>query len=388
MTLLPRLRIFATPLLSSSLLFQNGGREMMTRIGINACSLSSTAEASDLECDVIHDDVKEAERANALCMAVSQLASEFSKESMLSLQKFFGVRRAHAISTGSLKLDLALGIGGLPKRRIVEIYGREAAGKTTLALQIIKEAQKLGGYCAYLDVENALDFSLVESIGVNTENLLVSHPDCAENLLSMVDTLTKSGAVDVIVIDSVAALIPKCELDQLGVNTKRDYQSRMMTQALRKIHYSLSHSQTLIIFINQIRFSPKSVKEYGSVEEVTCGGNALKFYAAVRLRLSRMRLIKTEDKVEGVLICALVVKNKLAPAATKRAELAIKFGRGFCHESEVLDLACEHGIIVKDEGNYIIERGSFDSREAAEQFLAQNDAICDKLVRDIRRLYL
>ncbi|XP_014489716.1 DNA repair protein recA homolog 2, mitochondrial isoform X3 [Vigna radiata var. radiata] len=341
MSLLPRLRVFATPLLSSSLLSsfsQNGGRQMMTTIGINTCSLSSTAEASDLECDVTHDDVKAAERANALCMAVSQLASEFSKESMLSLQKFFGVRRARVISTGSLKLDLALGVGGLPKGRIVEIYGREAAGKTTLALQIIREAQKLGGYCAYLDVENALDFSLVESIGVNTENLLVSHPDCAENLLSMVDTLTKSGAVDVIVIDS-------------------------------------------------IRLSSKSVKDHGSVEEVTCGGNALRFYAAVRLRLSRIRLIKTEDKVEGVLICAQVVKNKLAPAATKKAELGIKFGRGFCHESEVLDLACEHGIIVKDEGSYIIEGEIFDSREAAELFLAQNDAICDKLVKDMRRLY-
>lgn len=271
--------------------------------------------------------------------------------------------------------------------RIVEIYGREAAGKTTLAIQIIKEAQKLGGYCAYLDVENALDFSLMESMGIDTENLLISHPDCAENLLSMVDTLTKSGAVDVIVIDSVAALVPKCELDQLGVTTNRDLQSRMMTQALRKIHYSLSHSQTLIVFINQIRLSPKSAKEYGSVEEVTCGGNALRFYAAVRLRLSRVRLIKTEDKVEGVMICAQVVKNKLAPAATKRAELGIKFGRGFCHESDVLDLACEHGIFVKHEGSYFIEGNSFDSREAAELFLAQNHAVCDKVVKDMRRLY-
>lgn len=363
-------------------------------IGRNASTISSavelgsiSSEASDLECDVTHDDVKAAEKDSALCLAVSQLASEFTKESMLSLQKFFGVRRAHVISTGSFKLDLALGIGGLPKGRMVEIYGREAAGKTTLALQIIKEAQKLGGYCAYLDVENALDFSLVESIGVDTENLLVSTPDCAENLLSMVDTLTKSGAVDVIVIDSVAALVPQCELDQIGVGTKRDLQSRMMTQALRKIHYSLSHSQTLIVFINQIRLSPKSVKECRSVEEVTCGGNALKFYAAVRLRLSRLGLIKTEDKVEGVQICAQVVKNKLAPAATKRAELGIKFGRGFCHESEVLDLASEHGIIVKDEGSYYIEGESFDSREEAELFLTQNDAICDKLVRDMRRLY-
>ncbi|KAH1077673.1 hypothetical protein GLYMA_19G134900v4 [Glycine max] len=381
MSLLPRLHILARPLLSP--FCQNGGRQIMSRIGMTACSLSS----ADFECDAIHDDVKAAEKDNALCLAVSQLASEFSKESMLSLQKIFGVRRAHVISTGSLKLDLALGIGGLPKGRIVEIYGREAAGKTTLAIQIIKEAQKLGGYCAYLDVENALDFSLMESMGIDTENLLISHPDCAENLLSMVDTLTKSGAVDVIVIDSVAALVPKCELDQLGVTTNRDLQSRMMTQALRKIHYSLSHSQTLIVFINQIRLSPKSAKEYGSVEEVTCGGNALRFYAAVRLRLSRVRLIKTEDKVEGVMICAQVVKNKLAPAATKRAELGIKFGRGFCHESDVLDLACEHGIFVKHEGSYFIEGNSFDSREAAELFLAQNHAVCDKVVKDMRRLY-
>ncbi|RZB47787.1 DNA repair protein recA-like 2, mitochondrial isoform C [Glycine soja] len=368
MSLLPRLHILARPLLSP--FCQNGGRQIMSRIGMTACSLSSAAEASDFECDAIHDDVKAAEKDNALCLAVSQLASEFSKESMLSLQKIFGVRRAHVISTGSLKLDLALGIGGLPKGRIVEIYGREAAG-----------------YCAYLDVENALDFSLMESMGIDTENLLISHPDCAENLLSMVDTLTKSGAVDVIVIDSVAALVPKCELDQLGVTTNRDLQSRMMTQALRKIHYSLSHSQTLIVFINQIRLSPKSAKEYGSVEEVTCGGNALRFYAAVRLRLSRVRLIKTEDKVEGVMICAQVVKNKLAPAATKRAELGIKFGRGFCHESDVLDLACEHGIFVKHEGSYFIEGNSFDSREAAELFLAQNHAVCDKVVKDMRRLY-
>ncbi|XP_061363003.1 DNA repair protein recA homolog 2, mitochondrial isoform X4 [Gastrolobium bilobum] len=393
MPFLTRLYVFARPLLSSSLLYpshQNRGREIMTRIGMNACTLYSAAEASDLECDETRDDVRAAEKDNALCLAVSQLASEFSKESMLSLHKFFGVRRAHVISTGSLKLDLALGIGGLPKGRIVEIYGREAAGKTTLALQIIKEAQKLGGYCAYLDVENALDLSLVESIGVNTENLLVSHPDCAENLLSMVDTLTKSGAVDVIVVDSVAALVPKCELDQLGVGTKQDLQSRMMTQALRKIHYSLSRSQTLIIFVNQVKakpYYPKSVKGCGSMEEVTCGGNTLRFYAAVRLRLSRMGLMKTEDKVEGLLVCVQVIKNKLAPAAKKKAELGIKFGRGFCHESEVLDLACEHGIIVKDEGSYFIEGETFNSREAAEMFLSKNDGVCDKLVMDLRRLY-
>ncbi|OIW05237.1 hypothetical protein TanjilG_21222 [Lupinus angustifolius] len=340
---------------------------------MNMCSLSSAAETSDLEHDETHDIVKATEKADALRLAVSQLASEFSKESMLSMQKFFGVRRAHVVPSGSLKLDLALGIGGLPKGRIVEIYGREAAGKTTLALHVIKEAQKLGGYCAYLDAEHALDLSLVEAMGVNTKNLLISHPDCAENLLSMVDTLTKSGAVDVIVVDSVAALVPKLELDELGISTKQDFLSRMMTQALRKIHYSLSHSQTLIIFVNQIRFSPKSGKGCGPMEEVTCGGNALRFYAALRLRLSRIGLIKTEDKVEGLQVSVQVVKNKLAPATMKKAELGIKFGRGFCHEKEVLDLACEHGIIVKYEGSYFIEGQSFNSREAAELYLAKND---------------
>ncbi|XP_058740367.1 DNA repair protein recA homolog 2, mitochondrial [Vicia villosa] len=388
-----RLHLFARPLLSSSLLYpshQNGIRKTLMRIGMMTYSFSSTvsAEASGLECDAIYDDVKAAEKNNALCLAVSQLASEFSKESMLSLRKFFGVRYANVVSTGSLKLDLALGVGGLPKGRIVEIYGREAAGKTTLALQIIKETQKLGGYCAYLDVESALDLSLVESMGVNTKNLLISNPDCAENLLSMVDTLTKSGAVDVIVVDSVAALVPKCELDQLGVATSHDLHSRMMTQALRKINYSLSRSQTLLVFVNQVRFSPRLFGGHGPMEEVTCGGNALRFYAAVRLRLSRMGLIKTEDKVEGITVCCQVVKNKLAPAAMKKAELGIKFGRGFCHESEVFDLACEHGLIMKDEGNYFIEGVALSSREAAEHFLVKNKKICDKLVMDMKRLYL
>ncbi|MED6146955.1 hypothetical protein PIB30_039554 [Stylosanthes scabra] len=390
MAFLTRLHSFARPfssLLSTSR--QSGGREIMTKIGMNASSFSPavSAEASDLEFEVTHDDVKASEKNDALRLAVSQLASEFSNESMLSLQKFFGVRRAQVISTGSLKLDIALGMGGLPKGRIVEIYGQEAAGKTTLALQVIKEAQKRGGYCAYLDVENALDTSLVESIGVNTKELLVSQPDCAENVLSMVDTLTKSGAVDVIVVDSVAALLPKCELDQLGISTEPDLQSQLMTQALRKIQYSLSHSKTLIIFVNQVRFSPKSAKGCGPAEEVTCGGNALRFYAAVRLRLSRMGLMKTEDKVEGLRVCVQVAKNKLAPAALKKAELGIKFGGGFCCEAEVLDLACEHGMVVKDAENYLIEGNTFHTRKAAEVYLAENDTVFDKLVMDLRKLY-
>ncbi|KAI4300827.1 hypothetical protein L6164_034161 [Bauhinia variegata] len=382
MALFRVLSVLARPLCSSVL--QSGSRVAIPRFGINICSLSSVAEASDLEHDEIHDDVKATEKDAALRLAVSELANEFSRESMLSLHKFFHVRSAPVIPTGSMKLDLALGIGGLPKGRIVEIYGREASGKTTLALQVIKEAQKLGGYCAYLDVENALDLSLVESIGVNTENLLVSNPDCAENVLSMVDTLTKSGAVDVIVIDSVAALVPKRELDQLIVPASHDLQSLIMTQALRKIHYSLSRSQTLIIFVNQVRFSPKSGKGCGPMEEVTCGGNALRFYAAVRLRLTRMGLLKTDNEVEGLLACVQVVKNKLAPAM-KRAELGIKFGRGFCHESEVFELACEYGVIMEEEGRYFIEGEIFNSKHEAEQYLAETDGVLNKLVMDLRR---
>ncbi|XP_059463651.1 DNA repair protein recA homolog 2, mitochondrial isoform X3 [Corylus avellana] len=299
---------------------------------------------------------------------------------MLSLQRFFSTRRAPVISTGSLKLDIALGVGGLPKGRIVEIYGQEASGKTTLALHIIKEAQKLGGYCAYLDVENAMDPSLAESMGVNTENLLISRPSSAEKLLSVVNTLTRSGAVDVIVVDSVAALVPQCEIDQKIGGTTEDVQSRIMTQALRKINYSLCQSKTLILFLNQVRLSPRS----GRMEEVTCGGNALKFYAAVRLKMIRKELLKTEDKVTGLVVCVQVVKNSLAPSM-KMAELGIRFGRGFCCESEALELACEHGLIVKEGSNYLIGGKVFSYKHEAENYLAENVGILDKMVMILRR---
>ncbi|KAK8272973.1 hypothetical protein V6Z12_D11G373400 [Gossypium hirsutum] len=291
---------------------------------------------------------------------------------MLSFQRFFRSRHTPVISTGSLKLDLALGIGGLPKGRMVEIYGREASGKTTLALHIIKEAQKRGGYCAYFDVENAMDPSLAEAIGVNTQNLLISLPDCAENLLCAVDTLTKSGSVDVIVVDSVAALVPQCEIDGSIGDNKRDVQARIMTQALRKISSSLCHSNTLILFLNQVRYNSKQGQAFGHMDEITCGGNALKFYSAIRLRMIRTGLLKNEDKVTGLGICVQVVKNKLAPVIQK-AELGIQFGRGFCRESEVLELACEYGIINKEGSNYYIEGRIFSGKQEAERYLAEKD---------------
>ncbi|XP_010056700.2 DNA repair protein recA homolog 2, mitochondrial isoform X2 [Eucalyptus grandis] len=345
-------------------------------------------EELDFERDGLHDDVKMMERENALRHALSSLAGDFGRESMLSLRRFFSSRRQPVISTGSLKLDLALEIGGLPRGRIVEIYGKEASGKTTLALHIIKEAQKLGGYCAYFDAENALDPSLAESMGINTENLLLFRPNSAENLLSAVDTLTKSGSLDVIVIDSVAALVPQCEIDEpIGCRNK-DIQSRIMTQALRKIHCSLFQSKTLIVFVNQVRSVPKYGQGFGGHrDEVTCGGNALKFYAAVRMRLVRMGLLKTDDKPTGLGVCVEVVKNKLAPAK-KKAELGIMFGKGFCLESEVLELACDNGIILKEGSTYNIYGEVFHAKHEVEEFLAQNDGVLQKITMILRSYLL
>lgn len=378
-------------LLSYSLLSSSGqsnGRNSVSRTRTQACYLSTVVEELDFERDGLHDDVKMMERENALRHALSSLAGDFGRESMLSLRRFFSSRRQPVISTGSLKLDLALEIGGLPRGRIVEIYGKEASGKTTLALHIIKEAQKLGGYCAYFDAENALDPSLAESMGINTENLLLFRPNSAENLLSAVDTLTKSGSLDVIVIDSVAALVPQCEIDEpIGCRNK-DIQSRIMTQALRKIHCSLFQSKTLIVFVNQVRSVPKYGQGFGGHrDEVTCGGNALKFYAAVRMRLVRMGLLKTDDKPTGLGVCVEVVKNKLAPAK-KKAELGIMFGKGFCLESEVLELACDNGIILKEGSTYNIYGEVFHAKHEVEEFLAQNDGVLQKITMILRSYLL
>ncbi|XP_051149429.1 DNA repair protein recA homolog 2, mitochondrial [Andrographis paniculata] len=372
----------ATSRFSSRIFFNSKNGFTWRRSLSNAAS--STGVASEYEYDDDHttDDSRVTEKQTALRMALSNIAADFGKESMLSLQRFFGARRAPVISTGSLKLDQALGIGGLPKGRMVEIYGLEASGKTTLALHVIREAQKLGGYCAYLDAEHALNPSVAESIGVNTDNLLLSQPDCAENLLSVVDTLTKSGSISVIVVDSVAALIPQCEVDAPACSPSKDQHAKIMTQALRKIHYSLCNSSTLVIFINQVRHKKKEVK--GTAwEEVTTGGNALKFYAAIRMRISRRKLLKAGDEATGLGIFVQVVKNKLAPAMTK-AELNIKFGKGICRESEALDLACEHGLIATDGSSYIIKDKIWHSRDEVLEYLAADDEALDDVIRTLR----
>ncbi|MBA0771320.1 hypothetical protein Gotri_019802 [Gossypium trilobum] len=360
-------------------------RDAITFVGASTRHLSSVGDVSEYQFDEFHDDNKEIKKDGALREALSQLAGDFGRESMLSFQRFFRSRHTPVISTGSLKLDLALGIGGLPKGRMVEIYGREASGKTTLALHIIKEAQKRGGYCAYFDVENAMDPSLAEAIGVNTQNLLISLPDCAENLLCAVDTLTKSGSVDVIVVDSVAALVPQCEIDGSIGDNKRDVQARIMTQALRKISSSLCRSNTLILFLNQVRYNSKQGQAFGHMDEITCGGNALKFYSAIRLRMIRTGLLKNEDKVTGLGVCVQVLKNKLAPVIQK-AELGIQFGRGFCRESEVLELACEYGIINKEGSNYYIEGRIFSGKQEAERYLAEKDGVLENIAMDLRTI--
>ncbi|XP_022928640.1 DNA repair protein recA homolog 2, mitochondrial isoform X2 [Cucurbita moschata] len=358
-------------------------RDVINCLGLDACHFSSLVDVSEFECDKLSDDTRTTEKDAALRLAVTQLAGEFGKESMLCLQRFFSSRNAPVISTGSLKLDLALGIGGLPKGRIVEIYGQEASGKSTLALHIIKEAQKLGGYCAYFDAENAMDMSLAEAMGINVDNLLISPPDTAENLLCAVNTLVKSGSVDVIVVDSVAALVPQSELDALIGSPQKDVQSRVMTRALRKIHYSLSLSETLIVFINQVRSSGGARGGFGQMNEVTCGGNALQFYAAVRLRLLRRGLLKSDDKVTGLAVAVQVVKNKLA-TSMKTAELRIRFGKGLCCESEVLELGCEHGVILKDGNNFRIEGRICSSKYEAHQYLMENEDVLCKVVEILR----
>lgn len=356
-----------------------------------ACQISSVASeilsvenAFEYDRDrPYYDEGKLMEKDTALHLALSHLAGDFDKESMLSFQRFFGSRLAPVISTGSLKLDLSLGIGGLPKGRIVEIYGQEASGKTTLGFHIVKEAQKLGGYCAYLDLENAMDTSFAEAIGVNTENLLLARPNCAEDSLSVIDTLVKSGSIDVIVVDSVAALLPQCELDGVIDTTLPAQQSRLMTQALSKIHMSLCRSQTLLIFINQVRSNLRSFPSFGHASEVTCGGNALKFYAAIRMRIMRRGLLETADEITGINVSVQVMKNKLAPAM-KKAELNIEFGKGICREDEVLELALQYGVILKEGNGYCIDGHIFKDKEEAKHYLVENEETVDDVIRILR----
>lgn len=318
----------------------------------------------------------------ALKLAMDQITSSFGQGSIMWLGRTASYRHTPVVSTGSFTLDIALGIGGLPKGRVVEIYGPEASGKTTLALHVIAEAQKQGGYCVFVDAEHALNATLAEAIGVNTQNLLLSQPDCGEQALSLVDTLIRSGSVDVVVVDSVAALVPKGELDGEMGDAHMAMQARLMSQALRKLCHSLSLSQTILIFTNQVR-AKLSTFGFGGPTEVTCGGNALKFYASVRLNIRRIAMVKRGEETIGSQVAVKIVKNKHAPPF-KTAEFELEFGKGISLEAELIELGCKYGLITKAGSFYRINDRAIQGKDAFKLYLSENISVRDELMAKLR----
>jgi recombination protein RecA len=322
------------------------------------------------------------DKSKALSAALSQIERQFGKGSVMKLGKNDRSMDVETVSTGSLGLDIALGVGGLPKGRVVEIYGPESSGKTTLALHCVAEAQKKGGICAFIDAEHALDPVYARKLGVNIDELLISQPDTGEQALEICDTLVRSGAVDVLVVDSVAALVPKAELEGEMGESLPGLQARLMSQALRKLTASINKSNTMVIFINQIRM--KIGVMYGS-PETTTGGNALKFYASVRLDIRRIGAIKERDEVVGNTTRVKVVKNKLAPPF-KQVEFDIMYGEGVSKMGEILDLGVKAGLVEKSGAWF-----SYDSqrlgqgRENAKAFLKTNPDITTKIETAIRQ---
>ncbi len=319
-------------------------------------------------------------KKKALSAALSQIDRQFGKGSVMRM----GDQQQQAIpaiSTGSLGLDIALGIGGLPKGRIVEIYGPESSGKTTLTLQVVAEAQKQGATCAFVDAEHALDPIYAGKLGVDVDNLLVSQPDTGEQALEITDMLIRSNAVDVIIIDSVAALVPKAELEGDMGDTHVGLQARLMSQALRKLTGSVKHANCLVIFINQIRM--KIGVMFGS-PETTTGGNALKFYSSVRLDIRRTGAVKVGDEVVGNETRVKVVKNKVAPPF-KQAEFQILYGEGIYHMGEVLDLGVKCGFVDKSGAWYAYKGDKIGQGKAnAAKYLSENAEIAEEIERDIR----
>ena len=321
------------------------------------------------------------DKTKALDAALSQIERAFGKGSIMRLGKNQKAVEIETVPTGSLGLDIALGVGGLPRGRVIEIYGPESSGKTTLTLHVIAEAQKKGGVCAFVDAEHALDPVYARKLGVNLNDLLISQPDTGEQALEITDTLVRSGAVDVLVIDSVAALTPRAEIEGEMGDLQPGLQARLMSQALRKLTASISRSNTMVIFINQIRM--KIGVMYGS-PETTSGGNALKFYASVRLDIRRIGAIKEREQVVGNQTRVKVVKNKVAPPF-KQVEFDIMYGEGVSKAGELIDLGVKAGVVEKSGAWF-----SFDSvrlgqgRENSKAFLKTNPEMADRIEHAIR----
>ncbi|MBA4012060.1 MAG: recombinase RecA [Phenylobacterium sp.] len=323
---------------------------------------------------------EEGDKQRALEAAIAQIDRAFGKGSVMKLGEKSHIE-VEAVSTGSLGLDLALGIGGLPKGRIIEIYGPESSGKTTLALHVVAEVQKAGGTAAFVDAEHALDPQYANKLGVSLDDLLVSQPDTGEQALEITDTLVRSGAIDVIVIDSVAALTPRAEIEGEMGDQLPGLQARLMSQALRKLTGSISKSKTLVIFINQIRH--KIGVMYGS-PETTTGGNALKFYASVRLDIRRTGSVKVRDEILGNNVRVKVVKNKVAPPF-REVEFDIMYGEGISKLGEIIDLGVKAGVIEKS-GSWFSWNSTRigQGRDNAREFLKNNPDIAEQIERQVR----
>jgi recombination protein RecA len=321
------------------------------------------------------------DKSKALDAALSQIERNFGKGSIMRLGKNDKSMDVDTVSTGSLGLDIALGIGGLPRGRVVEIYGPESSGKTTLALHCLAEAQKKGGICAFIDAEHALDPIYARKLGVNVDELLISQPDAGEQALEIADTLVRSGAVDVLVIDSVAALVPRAELEGEMGDSQPGLQARLMSQALRKLTASINRSNTMVIFINQIRM--KIGVMYGS-PETTTGGHALKFYASVRLDIRRIGAIKDRDQVIGNQTRVKVVKNKMAPPF-KVVDFDIMYGEGISKRGELIDLGVQAGVVEKSGAwfSYDAQRIG-QGRENAKLYLKEHPEVGDLIEQAIR----
>ncbi len=321
------------------------------------------------------------DKQKALDAALGQIERAFGKGSIMKLGSREGVADVEVVSTGSLGLDIALGIGGLPRGRVVEIYGPESSGKTTLALHVIAEAQRAGGTCAFVDAEHALDPGYAKKLGVNIDELLISQPDAGEQALEIADTLVRSGAIDVLVVDSVAALVPRAELEGEMGDSHVGLQARLMSQALRKLTGSISRSRCMVIFINQIRL--KIGVMFGN-PETTSGGNALKFYASVRLDIRRIGAIKEREQIVGNQTRVKVVKNKMAPPF-KVVEFDIMYGEGVSKRGELIDLGIQAGVVEKSCSWFSYDGQRIgQGRENAKGFLKENPAVCEAIEHAIR----